>query len=526
MPQHMRRATYARGRAALLAALTLALACLLAACGGKEESSGSASDPAAVAPADTAVYAEVRLRLDDDAADGVATALRRVTLIGDPIGELRRSLEDEVSSEGDWSFARDIEPWLGDRAGVFVLQAPGDPELDDPDVGVVLTVDDEDAAADAMARLAEDDEDRPTRGTYEGTDYLADETDDTWVGIVDGYFVLGTEAGFRAAVDAARGDDLGASDRYDEALDAVPDDALAFAYVDTEAFLPAITATADLDDPFVRRSLDQLRDAGAATLALTANADEVALEISGDDEALGVSENGGGEVSIDDLPGDAWAALATPPLGPAIRQAVEQAGEYDEAARQLQAAAGLDLDRDVLGWLGGVAAFVRGTAPLELGGGIVIGSADAAASRRLVTRIERMVGAFGVSPRPVGGGTGFEVAVPDLPQPIAVIAQGDKVAIGLGAPSARDALDPGESFAGSGDGKAVLDTLGEGFQPSFALVLGPMLQLVRAVGADSDPDVREALPYLSAYRSIAAGTKRADGKATVRIVAGLQDPTP
>lgn len=137
-----------------------------------------------------------------------------------------------------------------------------------------------------------------------------------------------------------------------------------------------------------------------------------------------------------------------------------------------------------------------------------------------------MVGALGVPARPVSGGTGFEVSVPDLPQPIVVQAQDDKVAIGLGGPSTRDALDPRESFADSESGKAVLDTLGDGYEPSFALVLGPMLQLVRAVGADSDPEFQEALPYLTAYRSIAAGTKRADGRATVRIVAGLQEPTP
>lgn len=514
-----------RGRAALAAVFLLALALVFAACGENDDrSAASDADPAALAPADSAMYAEVLLAPDGDVEEGIVTAARRVSLLDDPFAELRRALDDEVDDNGERDvYTRRIAPWLGDRAGVFVLPAPGDPEFEDPDVGAAIAVRDRDAAQD-MVRYLLDTSDTATSDTYDGVEYHVD--DGTAIALIDEYLFAGTPAALRAAVDASRADALADSQRYDAAVDRVADDAIAFAYVDPEPLLPALSASADMTDPSITRLLDQARDAGPVTLSLTASADEVALEVAGDEASIPEADDAGGEVSIDDLPGDAWAVLATPPLGAAIRQAIVQSGEYDTAARQLRAVAGLDLERDVLGWLGGVAAFVRGTAPLELGGGVVIGSDDEAASRRLVGRLEQIVGMLGLPIRPAGGGTGFEVTVPDSPQPIVVLAQGDRVAIGFGGPSARDALDPDESFADSEAGRAVLDTLGDGYEPSFALVPGPLLQLLRAVGAASDPDVQEAMPYLTAYRSIAAGTKREDGDVTVRIVAGLQDPTP
>jgi uncharacterized protein DUF3352 len=523
MPSQPRRTNH-RARASLLAALLLALALLFSACGEDDKGSGSAgADPATVAPADAAAYVEVLLHPDGDAADGVVTAIRRVSLLDDPIGLLRRELEGDEADE--LSFTRDVEPWLGDRGGAFMLPTANDPELENPDMAATFEVTDRDAAQDAIDKL--DTDDKRATETYDGVDYSVDTHAgvNSVVGLVGDFFVVGTTGGFRAAVDASRGDSLGDSQRYEDTIDRVEDDALAFAYVDPEPLLPALAASADTTDPTVTRLLEQARAAGPVALSLTASADQIALEISGDDELLGEAGGSAGDVSIDDVPGDAWAALAMPPLGTIVRQSLEQSGEHDQIAAQLSQLGGLDLDADVLDWLGGVAAFVRGTAPLQLGGGVVIGSSDPAASRQFVTRLERIVSAIGLPVRPAGGSdSGFEVTVPDSPQPIVVLTQDDKVAIGFGSPSAHDALDPDDSFADSEDGKAVLDTLGEGYEPSFALLPGPLLVLLRAVGADQDPDFQQALPYLRAYRSIAAGTKHEDGDVTVRIVAALQDP--
>ncbi len=155
----------------------------------------------------------------------------------------------------------------------------------------------------------------------------------------------------------------------------------------------------------------------------------------------------------------------------------------------------------------------------------MIGSTDSAASQRFVERLERFAGNAGLPTTPTtGAGRGFQIKIPDLPQPIAIIAQDDKVVVGLGVASTRDAVDPDETLGDSEPGKSAIASLGDGFEPGFVLVPGPLLTLVRGLGLDADPDFQSALPYLTAYRSIVAGSHSEDGKTTGRLVLNLQDP--
>jgi hypothetical protein len=191
----------------------------------------------------------------------------------------------------------------------------------------------------------------------------------------------------------------------------------------------------------------------------------------------------------------------------------------------LRAATSLELERDVFGWLGGIGAFVSGTSPLDLSAGIVIGSTDPAGSARFVERLERFASNAGLPTTPTtGGGRGFQIRVPQLPQPIAVIAEDDKVVLGLGVASTRDAVDPSETLGDTEPGKSAIASLGDGFEPAFMLVPGPLLTLLGAVGVDQDPEFQQALPYLKAYRSIVAGSRTDDGTTTGRLVLNLQDP--
>ena len=106
--------------AALAAAATIAL---IAGCG----SSSSGSDLASLAPPGTPVFVEGTLRPEGELksnVDAIAKQVAGVDNLGDLIVE---ELEGEAASEGEpVDFAKEIEPWLGERGGAFFERLEGE----------------------------------------------------------------------------------------------------------------------------------------------------------------------------------------------------------------------------------------------------------------------------------------------------------------------------------------------------------------------------------------------------------------
>src|SRR5215203_1969315 len=98
---------------ALLSAVGLAAGC------GNEGS--SASGPATLAPAGSVVYAEATLDPDEDQQAAIESLIEKFPGQGSA-GERIRGLLEKAFSEPEigLSYADDIEPWLGDRAGFFL----------------------------------------------------------------------------------------------------------------------------------------------------------------------------------------------------------------------------------------------------------------------------------------------------------------------------------------------------------------------------------------------------------------------
>ncbi|HKG03723.1 MAG TPA: DUF3352 domain-containing protein [Conexibacter sp.] len=511
--------------AGLLALIVLLIALAVAGCGGSDSASSSSDglDPATVVPADAAVYVQATVRPSGDMQAGVLAAARKVLRVDDPGAELHRLIDEALADTdlaGTPSFERDIDPWLGDRVGVFVLPDRGD----DPVAGFAAAVRDRDALEQELARLRDAGELR-TGGRDSGVSYDVT-NDDEPVGIVGDFVVFAsTQQAFSAAIDASKGSSLADASRFTDAVGDVPDDALAFAYVDPKTLFDAVGGLVDVP-PATRRALDRFADSGAVTASLTATADEIAIEASaGGQVTEALDSDSDAEVTVGQLPGDSWLALATPPLGPLIRNVLAGAGVHDEAAAQVQQNVGLDLDRDLLEPLGGLGVFVRGESPLDIGGGALLQMTNAVAAQRLLTRIEAIVGAgLNVPTRPlaVSGARGFQVQIPQSPQPIVVLAKGDRLAAGYAASSAQDLLDPQQRFDDSSDGKAAIDTLGDGYTPSFVLIVPPLAGLLRALDQLEVADLSSVLPYVDAYRSLAIGTKRDGDRTSVRIVAALR----
>jgi hypothetical protein len=507
-------------------ALLVALLLVLAGCGGSDStpaSSAEGPDPATLAPADAALYGEAIVRPSGDVKDDALAAARKVFRVEDPAAELRRLL-DEDAVPGEISYSRDVEPWLGDRVGGFLQMPAGGSE--DPDGAGIVAIGDREALDEALSRIRRKEHLREA-GSYRGVAYEHDPSDpETYLAVVDDFLVVGSLGGVRAAIEASRGDSLADAARFTDAVDAVPDNALAFAFVDPKTIVAALRDLPDLRSapPSAQRALARYDDADPVVASLTANADEIVIEGSGETQ-LDEAEESGAEVSVGQLPGDAWLALATPPLGPIVRGALDGAGVHDEAAAQVRANLGLDLDRDLLEPLGGLGVYARGESPLDLGGGALLQLTDAAAAQRLLTRIQAIVAAGANLPvRPVsaGGARGFQVQVPQSPQPIVVLAKGDRLAAGYAASSAEDLLDPQQRFDESSDGKAAIDTLGDGYEPSLVLIVPPIAGLLRSLDQLEVADFSSVIPYVEAYRSLAIGTKRDGDRTTVRIVAALR----
>jgi len=502
--------------------LALLAALVASGCGGSgTTSTGAGPDPATVAPAGAALYGQATVRPSGDMKAGVLAAARKVLLVQDPGAALSRLLDSGPS--GGVRFSRDVEPWLGQRVGAFLLMPPAGSRR--PDFGVALAIADRGAFDTAHARLLRTDL-RPA-GSYRGIAYAQEShRGSAYFAPVGDFFVGGTLAGLRAAIDASKGSSLAASSRFKDAAGGVPGNALAFLYADPRA-IAAGTGSLPKASAAAQRTLARYANAGPVVASLTATADQIAIQGSADQQLAGALNGGSAsaQVSVGQMPSDAWLALATPPLGPLVRQALEAAGVHDQAAAQVRRRTGLDLDADLLGPLGGLGLFVRGESPLDIGGGVLLQLTDAAAAQRLLTRIEAIVAAgLHVAPQPVAvsGARGFQVAIPQSPQPIVVLAKGDRLAVGYAASSAQDLLDPQQRFDAGAGGKAAIATLGDGYTPSFVLIVPPLAALLRSLADLQVANVSPVLPYLDAYRSLAIGTKRDGDRTTLRIVAALR----
>ena len=72
---------------------------------------------------------------------------------------------------------------------------------------------------------------------------------------------------------------------------------------------------------------------------------------------------------LGELPGDSWVALGAPNVGPALKTHLHAAWRARSAAPPRRSSSqqqfGLDLERDVFGWIGDIAIFARGSDKAE-----------------------------------------------------------------------------------------------------------------------------------------------------------------
>ncbi len=225
-------------------ALTAVVAIALAGCGDGDDSE-PASGPATVIPADMPLYIEATVNPDGEQADNVDALLAELAELplpgldlGDPKGLIISQLESQASDAGvEFSYAEDVEPWLGEKAGFGISE---EPESGTRFVLALETTDEEQARESIDAILSQDsvtyEEDE-----YEGVSYISAPGDSYRLGVFDGHVVLAPPADFEASVDASEGDSLASNETLTESFDQLGDEGLVSAFVDIEQFTELVS---------------------------------------------------------------------------------------------------------------------------------------------------------------------------------------------------------------------------------------------------------------------------------------------
>jgi len=492
-------------RKLILTLAVLSVAALVAiGCGKADEVASGASE---LVPAGSVIYGEATLKPEGDQKEAIDAILAKFPGGGQARDKLKDLIERGMrESDSPVSFKEDIEPWLGDEAAFFVSNLS--PGRDAQSAAALIAAKDEDKAQAALEKSAEGE---LSKDNYKDVEVLTDESDEAGA-VFDGFLVLGTEAGVKAAIDTSKGGKkLSEDERYKDALDDAADDRLGFFYMNSPELLRSLReAGTPLPDSF-RKFFEE-------PLVATLDADEDGVTFEGTvPEVIGrASLFGQASDLVEELPGDSWLGMAQSDFGKLIDFYVDAfadvAGGRDMVEQLLTAATGLDLQRDVIDWMGDFGVFVRGTTESDLDGALIIETRDEAASDRFISALGRLAKSQADNPgdhigplTAPGGGKGITFTSRSFPKPIHVFQQDGTVVFAYGDAAASDAVKPASKLGDSAGYTAARDSLGD-YDISFFLLAKPILDLVDSTDSAIDAEWQKAKPYLEPLNALVGGT--------------------
>ena len=497
----------------LVALLALAL---LGGCGSSGAASKGDADPARAVPASAALYFELVVRPEGTQRETVKALAAKILRTPDPgakiVSLLDRALHDNDAGS---SYRRDIEPWLGRRAGVYLADLAGDR------VKGVGVIDVRDRSAAAKVITADVQRRHARSAGYRDVKIYTDPSDHSVVALAGDYALFADAAAdLHPVIDTLKGAPaLAASDRYTNALSGLPDDRVGTLFVDVRQLLRSAIAGATKADPSGGAMLQSLTAGNAAAVgaALLADKDRLSIEVRTRAPKRSAAQNlsslfsGGGAGSlVREAPAGSWAVLGTADLGKTAK------GIFDAAVGglggaflngSLQSELGIDLDKDVFGWIGDTSVFVRGGDLAHLDGAVVMQVTDEAAARQAVPKLvglARQRGGVAVQPVKVrGADLAFAGRIEGAPAPAVVALGHGRAVVALGTAAAADGLSPDRTIDDSGlydRAKSAADGLDPGL-----ILDGPSVVRLIAAGAGGDPDFAKAKPYLDLIDLLAFG---------------------
>jgi hypothetical protein len=517
-------------RAAAIAAISL-LTVVAVACGGA--GAAADADPATAVPRDAMAYVEITVRPEGDLREDALAAAGKVLRTPEPERKIRELL-DRALAESNANYDRDIKPWLGERAGIWISGRLD--EARDPGVGFAVAATDTEEAERALDESIRREGGRVTERSHRDVSYNVNE-DGLAFGVAKGFALFGDEAELKRMIDVLEGESLAEDERYRNALGGLEEARLAHVFLDLRRFFDF----AGRQDPESAEAFQQLESLipfdrlPPVAGAFMADGERLALDfvaqIPSDNlrQRLGALAWGSGSTPLmGELPADSWYVQGMPRFGETARVLFDQfAGAVGGAVakEQLRRELGLDLEQDVFSWIGDVALFVRGDTAATVDGGVVIEATD---DERATSAFGKIVGALRtrgqVDPRPVriaGAEAAFAVSLTGAQRPV-VLARGDgKVVATYGEQAAAAALSPERSLADSELYDEAESVLGDELDPSFIVSIPPIVSLVESVGT-AGPEWDQARPYVEAFSLIVSGGGSDGNRAHGRLAAGLR----
>jgi hypothetical protein len=507
-----------RSRSLLVALLAGLLLTAGAVAGCASSSGGAGSDPAGLVPATAPLYAEATLAGDSKEQADAEAALAKILRTTDPRGDLAQAFD-----RAHVNFARDVEPWLGDRVGAAALSfgRRGDKV-------VVAASRDDDAARAALARLAPNGAAR----SYRGVDYRVDPQRGKAAGVVDGFVVLGTENGLKAAIDASKGSSLAESDSLKDARAKVRAERSGFLYVDVAGVLRQALAGSGGGAAQLAPFVEPVSLALPKTIAAALDAEPGLLRLDSATFGNGGAPSSGasGADALAALPGDAWLGVGVGEVGQTVNGFLDRVSQKGGIAGvglqallgQAQQGLGLDIRRDLLGWMGDAGIYVAGTSDADRRAALAIASKDPAAAQRAVRALEQLAKRSGdVRELSVAGvDAGFAVRRDRGDDELLVASAGNRFVVALGRRALTEALASGG--ARLGDAPAFRDAaakLGGGVRPSFFV---DVERLTTLLDAKKGSRFDHAKPYFEAFGVIVGGSRQDGDIGRGRAIATLK----
>jgi hypothetical protein len=565
-----------------LLAIALTATSLVAATCGSSGSKGTSADPANAVPASAALYAGAVVRPEGPLQAAARSAGQTLTHQADPYLHLLGALQTPGS--GALDFKRDVAPWLGPRAGVFVSAAPtGSSEAA---VGKLLALVQQGllgqgssagafpfAAHSAEGAIVLDTRDTAKARSflkvlagragaqttsYRGVAYLTTASGIAF-GIVTRLAVIGTEPALHAVIDtSSSGAALARAPGYAKLLAAAPAGALAHIFADPRALSGAKASAAQGSSS----ALSLLAGGRPLNVSLVPSK----TSISVDADALGSGAGAGGllassaqaAAAMGELPGESWLAVGLGDVGGtlgrdpgALAGITSLAGLLTGAGAEQGQAAGISVKgllagilqplrelsaetgqarRELTSWMGSAGLFASGAGLLELKGGIAIESRDGALSRAAVAKLGAKLRKSGGSVQSASiPGTDAALAVRLSGLPVALyVANGKdangktKFVIGIGEASITTALHPSSLLSGAAAYGTASAALG-GAHPSVIVDFPTLLGLLEGIGLSEDPTIAPFVPYLRSLTTLSGGgTSAGNGIERFRLVLGLQ----
>jgi hypothetical protein len=512
---------------ASIAAL-LAAALAVAGCGGG--SGGGGGEPAGLVPLKAPVYLEANLAPDAKTSEGLNEVAKTAFGI-DNVGEfVAEQLEEAALGEGEkLDFETEIEPWLGEKAGLYLAGYDGD---NFHGVGMAIETTDSGEAEEFLEERVEKNDAGAEKGEFEGDNYFEDTEDETVLGMVGDYIAFGeTLSAFEEMVEAFEGEGLNESAKFKEAMASAPEEGVGSIYVDIGGL---IEETKSVLPPETEAAFDLIQvepKKATAVATVLPHSEQIEIDVSSN---LGKGLTGTGDPSalLESLPATATVGFASSEFGQSFAEGLKAFSEKGipgqiEPGELGAAFKSMGIDLETLGEsFGDLAGFVEGASEGSLGGAIVVEAKDATEARALVGNIGLLLRATGTKGVTAIGGkvSGYSVPVPSLgPEPLIVGSTGEKIVIAYGPKAAAQALrTQAKTLGETADFEAGKSALGS--TPISAFVAGgPALKLVDALlSPDERAKFAGAKPYLQKISYLALGTESEGQSTTAKVIVGVQ----